>query len=461
MMKKKLAHKIIIIILIAVITTLHYVTKTKDEPLHAIYKLLYFIPIILAAVQFGFKGGAATSIIISIIYSPQKLLSFGPQSAAVHELLDVFLFVTIGIVTGIIVERKNIALKSLDNQLSKFVLLENYTNSVFESIHLGIIAINNDFLITSMNEGAKQILGIHYDCMGLNFIEIFSCCKDIEEIIYKSYKSNMPQNNMERKFIKNNYEVNIKMDIYPLNFEHKNKGLVIIIEDVTEMNKMKFQMQRNERLASVGHLATGIAHEIRNPLAIIKMIEQSMRNELTTDQVDLQQELMIIDEEVERANKVIKSLMEFSKPSVNEKSKYSINSIIDDVLMITNKYMSQHRINVTFTRGDFLEGYYDKEQMIQVFVNLVFNAADAMPDGGSIFITTQAESNGKVGIVFEDTGQGIEEVNLEKIFDPFFTTKVEGTGLGLPIIYKIIEEHEGTIHVKSTEGKGTIFEIFI
>ncbi len=460
-MKNKLAYKIIVLILIAVITVLHFVTKTKEEPLHVLYKLLYFVPIILAAVQFGFKGGAGTSIIISIIYSPQKLLSIGPQGNAIHELLDVFLFVTIGIVTGIIVERKNMALKSLDNQLNKYILLENYTNSVLESIHLGIIAVNNDFLITSMNEGAKKILDIKYDSLGLNFIENFTCCTDIEGIINKSYNNNIPQINIERNFLKNNNEVNIKMDIFPLNLENKNKGLVIIIEDITEINKLKVQMHRNDRLASVGHLATGIAHEIRNPLAIIKMIEQSMSKELTANQKDLQQELMIIDEEVERANKVIKSLMEFSKPSLKEKGKYSINSIIEDVLTITNKYLSQHKIDVCFKKNDVQDGYYDREQIIQVFVNLIFNAVDAMPDGGNISITTKDGSSKKICILFEDGGQGIEESNLEKIFDPFFTTKNEGTGLGLPIIYRIIEDHEGIINVKSKVGKGTVFEIFI
>jgi two-component system sporulation sensor kinase C len=153
--------------------------------------------------------------------------------------------------------------------------------------------------------------------------------------------------------------------------------------------------------------------------------------------------------------------MEFSKPSRNEKGKYSINSIIEDVLTITNKYLSQHKINITFTKDDVPEGYYDREQMIQVFVNLIFNAADAMPDGGNIYITTQAAANEKIRIIFEDTGQGIEETNLEKIFDPFFTTKNDGTGLGLPIIYRIIEDHKESINVKSSLGKGTFFEIFI
>lgn len=459
-MKRKLCFKIIILILIAVITTLHFVTKTQEEPLHQVFKLLYFIPIILASIQFGFKGGTVTAVLISIIYSPQKLLSLGPQGDAVNELLDVFLFVAIGIVTGILVEKKNMAVRTMDSQLNKYVILENYTNSVLESIHLGIIAINNDFFITSINEGAKEILGIVNDCIGLNFVEIFSCCKDIEDLMNKAYLNNKPITSIERNLQGDNKEVNIKIDIFLLSLENKNKGLVIIVEDITVMKKMKLQMHRNDKLASVGQLATGIAHEIRNPLAIIKMIEQTMSKELQSNN-SMMEELKIIDEEVERANKVIKSLMEFGKPGKNERGRYLIEKIIADVLIITNKYTSQNKVDVIFTKADVPEGNYDREQMIQVFVNLILNAVDAMPEGGSIHITTERVSEEKIKITFEDTGLGIEEKNLEKIFDPFFTTKDEGTGLGLSIISRIVEDHDGVINVKSTVGKGTIFEILI
>ncbi len=459
-MKRKTCFKIIILILIAVITILHLITKTQEGPWHQVFTLLYYIPIILASIQFGFKGGTVTAVIISIIYSPQKLLSLGPQGDAIYELLDVFLFVAIGIVTGILVEKKNLAVKTMDSQLNKYVILENYTNSVLESIHLGIIAINNDFFITSINEGAKKILGMTTDCIGLNFIDIFSCCKDIEDLINKAYWSNQPKTSIERNLRKENKEVNIKIDLFPLSLESKNKGLVIIIEDITDMNKMKLQMHRNDKLASVGQLATGIAHEIRNPLAIIKMIEQTMSKELSSNN-NMLKELEIIDEEVERANKVIKSLMEFGKPGRNERGYYSINQIIDDVQIITNKYTAQNKVTVSFLKGDVPEGYYDREQIIQVFVNLILNAVDAMPSGGDIKVATQYIAEKRIRISFEDTGLGIDEANLEKIFDPFYTTKEEGTGLGLSIINRIIEDHEGVINVKSSRGNGTLFEIFI
>jgi len=458
-MKKKVANIILIIIMITVISILHFKSESTDSTLHQFLKLLYFIPVIFAAIKFGFRGGTATSLLISVIYSPQKLLSIGLQGEALNELMDILIFVTVGIVTGILVEKKNLAVQTIDNQLRKYVILENYTNSVLESIKIGIIAINNDFFITSINTGAKNILGVTNDCIGMNFVEAFSCCEDIEAIIIDAMNDNTTLVSPERNLLKDNKEVNIKIDTFPLSLENKNKGLVIIIEDVTEIKKIKSQMQRNDKLASVGELATGIAHEIRNPLAIIKMIEQTMSKELENNKSALT-ELKVIDEEVERANKVIKSLMEFSKPSKNEKAKFSINHIIEDVLVITDKYTSQHKVKVNFNKTGVSEGIFDREQLIQAFINLIFNAVDAMPQGGDINITTENLQD-KIRIVFKDTGQGIDDINLDKIFDPFFTTKAEGTGLGLPIVYRIIEDHEGSINVKSVAGKGTTFVIIL
>jgi len=459
-MKKKIANILLIIIMIAIISILHFTSETTNLTLHQFYKFLYFIPVIFAAIKFGFRGGTVTALLISIIYSPQKLLSIGLRGEALSELMDIFLFFAVGIVTGILVEKKNLAVQAIDNQLRKYVILENYTNSVLESIKIGIIAINNDFYITSINTGAKNILGVTNDCIGMNFVEAFSCCEDIESIIIKAMNDSSALVNLERNLLKDKKEVNIKIDTFPLSLENKNKGLVIIIEDITEIKKIKIQMHRNDKLASVGELATGIAHEIRNPLAIIKMIEQTMSKELENNKIALG-ELKIIDEEVERANKVIKSLMEFSKPSKKEKDKFSINQIIEDVLVITNKYTSQHMVNVNLIKTEICEGVFDREQLIQAFVNLIFNAVDAMPQGGEITISTQNLPDNKIRITFEDTGQGIDDINLNKIFDPFFTTKAEGTGLGLPIVYRIIEDHEGLINVKSIVGKGTIFELIL
>lgn len=457
-MKHKLRYKLLIIILITIISVLHYMSDSINSPLHQFYRLLYFIPVIIAAFNFGFKGAIVIALLVSFIYSPQILLTIGFKFKAINELLDILLFFAVGAITGILIEKKNSAFLEIDSQLKKYVILENYTNSIIESIRSGVVAINNDYFITSINNGAKEILSIPYDSVGQNFFEIISCSQNVRKQVIGVMNSNRSIKDIEIEILKDNKNITIKLDVYLLSLDNKNKGLVMIIEDITEIKKIKHQMQRNDKLASVGQLATGIAHEIRNPLAIIKMIEQTMISELK-DNKDAIKELEVIDEEIERANKVIKALMEFGKPSKNEKNLYSLNQIIEDVLIIVNKYTYQHNVIVKLVKSELPLTEVDKEQLKQAFVNLMFNAVDAMPNGGIINISTEIDEDKWIRVIFQDTGQGIDEENIEKIFDPFFTTKDDGTGLGLPIVHRIIEEHGGIINVYSKVGEGTRFEI--
>lgn len=460
-MKRTIEQKIIISAIILIISALHYLAGSFDSPVHNFYRLLYFFPIILAAFNFGFKGGVIISLVVSIIYSPFMLLSIGTFGwQTVNELLDVILFFAIGVISGALVEKKNIGLLKLDSELKRYVLLESYTNGIIESIKSGVIAVNNDMLITMVNQGAKDILSIENDCMGQNFTDVFVCCESVREKINESIEKDKINENIEITRIREDKELTVKISVFPLNLEGSKKGLVIVLDNITEIKKLQQQLQRNDKLAALGELSTGIAHEIRNPLGIIKAIGQTMKKELKNNP-EAVKELEIIDEEVERANRVVKALMEFGKPGKEEKVLYSLNAILEDVLTITNKYALQHGVNVEFKKSDIPEIAVDKEQLKQAFINIIFNAVQAMPEGGKLTVTTQSHGSGFVKAVFEDTGAGIPEDSLEKIFNPFYTTKEEGTGLGLPIVHRIIEEHEGVISVSSRVGEGTTFEILL
>jgi len=457
-MKEKLKYKIIIGLMITIITILHYLSGVADSPLHQFYRLLYFIPVIFTAFNFGFKGAIIISLIVGLIYSPHALLSIGFKLQTLNEFLDLFLFFIVAAITGTLVEKKNIAFLKLDNQLKKYVVLERYTNGIIESIRGGIIAVNNDMLITIINQGVKDILNVKGDCVGQNLMEVLTCCESIKKNIVGALEKNEITKNVELNLTQDNNEITIEVSIFPLNYESANKGIVIIIDDITDIKKLQQQMQRNDKLAALGELSTGVAHEIRNPLAIIKMIGQTMQSELKDNDSALK-ELEIIDDEVERANKVIKSLMEFGKPSKNEKTYCSLNSVIEEVLIIANKYNINHGVNVEFKALEVPYIYADKEQLKQAFINIIFNAVDAMPNGGDLSISTE-EQGDWVKAIFKDNGEGVKEEDLQKIFNPFFTTKDQGTGLGLPIVHRIIEEHRGIINVYSKVGEGTRFEIF-
>lgn len=457
-MKKKWKLKVLISLMVLVISILHYTSGFADSPLHGFYRLLYFIPIIIAAFNFGFKGSVLVSLIVSSIYSPHLVLSLDFKIEALNEFLDIILFFAIGIITGTLVEKRNIAFSSLDNQLKQYMYLEKYTNSIIDSIKSGVVAVNNDMLITSINAGAKVIFNINNDCIGQSFMDTFYSFESVKDNINIAINENTIVENIEIDFKEENYEKCVKVSIFPLNYINTNKGLVIIFEDITELKKIQKQVQRNDRLASVGELSTGIAHEIRNPLAIIKMIAQTMRVELK-DNKEAVEELEIIDEEVERANKVIKSLMEFGKQNKSKKEYCSLNVVIDEVLTIVNKYVTQHSVLIELKKSVLPYASLDKDELKQAFINIIFNAVDAMKTGGKLIITTDIEKSKWIKISFIDNGTGIEEKDLEKIFNPFFTTKDEGTGLGLPIVHKIIEEHGGIININSKALEGTTVEV--
>ncbi|KXG73941.1 two-component system sensor histidine kinase NtrB [Thermotalea metallivorans] len=455
----KFKYEIWIVLFIIGISIIHYYTGYEETPYHDFYRFLYTIPVIMASYKHGFQGGIIISIVASFIYSPHILLSLRLELQTVNKLLDIFFFFAVGSTTGILFERKNMICIKKNEELSRYVILEKYTNSIIQSIKDGVIAVNNDMFITIMNQGAKDIFHIDESCIGQHFFEVLACCCSIETQIIESMEKNKVIENIDLEIKTSHGESNLRINLFPLTFENMNKGLVIIFDDVTEINKLQQHIQRNDKLVALGELSTGIAHEIRNPLAIIKAVAQTMKGELK-NYPEAFRELEIIDEEVERANKIIKSLMDFAKPNRNETELYSFNTLLQEVLTIAGKYISQNNVLVRFSTEEIPEIVVSKELLKQAFVNLIFNAVEAMPKGGELTISTRLWENKWIKIAFQDTGIGIEEDHLKKIFNPFFTTKDEGTGLGLAMVHRIVEEHNGVINVMSKLGEGTTFEIF-
>ena len=230
------------------------------------------------------------------------------------------------------------------------------------------------------------------------------------------------------------------------------------------MKNTKKIMLRADRLASLGTLAAGLAHEIRNPLVAIKTFTQLLperfddeefRNYFTT----------VAAGEIDRISTLITELLEFSRPSGPFFQQENLNDILDKMITLIKTEAKQKELTIEATLADDLPTVtVDKEQMKQVFINILLNAIQATPEKGTILVETRkiVKSNGGPGFVqveISDTGIGIPEEELDKIFTPFFTTRAKGSGLGLAISHQIIQEHEGTIDVKSVEKKGTTFII--
>ena len=221
------------------------------------------------------------------------------------------------------------------------------------------------------------------------------------------------------------------------------------------------QIVQSEKLASLGRLASGIAHEINNPLTGILTYSSMLKEDLKDSRFE--EDLGIIIDETMRCRKIVREVLDFARETKLEKQVVDINQVILSTISILEKHFTFQNINIIKELFPYIpEIAIDVSQLKSVINNLVVNAADAMPEGGDLIITTDyIPENNTVEIKFTDSGTGISEENLGRIFDPFFTTKEpgKGTGLGLAVIYGIIEGHNGKISVESTPGKGTTFTI--
>jgi two-component system NtrC family sensor kinase len=260
---------------------------------------------------------------------------------------------------------------------------------------------------------------------------------------------------------------------YPLlDDEGRLYAIVHYLKDVTGQRRLEQQLIRSDKLASLGTLVAGIAHEINNPLGIIAGYSEALLDRAHEPELsgargfeDFPEYLRTIHNEIFRCKGILKSLLEFARPSGGTFREIDINELIKEVLLLLQHRTArlQHTLSLTLNR-DLPKISADAGSLRQLLMNLLLNAIYFTPEGGSISITTGpdgAENAGGVRLAVRDTGAGIPADLIDKVFDPFFTTKPvgEGTGLGLTICHRIVEEHGGTIDVESEPGKGTTFII--
>ena len=230
-----------------------------------------------------------------------------------------------------------------------------------------------------------------------------------------------------------------------------------------ELREAQERLLRAEKLATIGELSAAIAHEIRNPLGTIKnavyyIADQLQGSQLLEDNLVISQFLEIMDEEVKRADQTITDLMDFSRtnPRPSDLSATQLEPILDSALSSTE---TNGHVKIVKQLPESLPPVVvDGAEMVRAFANLIRNATEAMPDGGTLTINARSSDNA-VEIQFTDTGCGMPEDHLSKVFDPLFTTKPRGMGLGLAIVSSIIERHSSSIHVVSEENKGTTFSV--
>lgn len=249
---------------------------------------------------------------------------------------------------------------------------------------------------------------------------------------------------------------------YPIFSDHVVQGVIEISKDITRDILLQKKLVEQQKLASVGQLAAGVAHEINNPLTTILTTALLIQEEMDTEDPNYR-ELETIANETLRCRKIVTSLLDFARQSKPAKARHDINQVVRDSMALTRKQAAFKDVAFEAVLSEPLPLVdIDKDQIQQCLINLAINGIDATDPGGKIrFASRLVPEKGVVEITVTDTGSGIPEKALDRIFEPFFTSKESGTGLGLAITHGIIEQHDGSIDVESKVGEGTTFRIHL
>jgi two-component system sensor histidine kinase HydH len=238
-------------------------------------------------------------------------------------------------------------------------------------------------------------------------------------------------------------------------------GQVLIMRDLSEIRRLQDEVRRQEKLAALGGLAAGVAHEVRNPLSSIKALATFFAGQFD-DGSDSQDAAKVMVQEVDRLNRVITELLEFSRPTDLKRQTSDIGLLISRSIQLVQQDATNKNIDINVnTEDDICPAWIDPDRLTQCLLNLYLNAIQAMESGGTLTVKCTAGEAEHVDIIVSDTGQGISAELINKIFDPYYTTKSKGTGLGLAIVHKIIEAHGGRIEVHSAINEGTSFLISV
>jgi len=357
-------------------------------------------------------------------------------------------------------ERQSRLLKTLAQlRSSRHEILRerNLKKTIVENVETGLLTLDTENLVSSINSSGKRILGLENVSLRLSLTETLRDWPELLEALERAPAQVKWSDyiSIERK----GASLTFRLTLYPLT-AGPDAGRILTIEDLTERVNFRQQMARFERLASLGRLSAGIAHEVRNPLTGISLLLDELHDRLLANPAD-QRLIQRALQEIERLEGLVNELLHFSSLPAARRKEGSIGEVLSDTLFLVNKQCEKQGVELqTDLPEDLPLLRMDPGQLKQAFLNLLTNALDAMPDGGRLLISIRVADE-MLCIRFADTGIGVPVDDTALIFEPFYTTKGEGTGLGLAITHTIITNHGGRIEVKSRLGEGTTFEIWL
>lgn len=350
----------------------------------------------------------------------------------------------------------------------------DYYATVIDSVGDGVIVVGCDGVITLCNPAAEEITGLsRRHALGALFQKLFAQETTLVEMVAKTLRTGITISDHENVVVRCNGRVTpVAVTCYPLMLANgESIGAILTLKDITYIRELEAAVRQADRLSTMGTLAAGLAHEVKNPLGGIKGAAQLLERELAEGS-DLLEYTRVMIRETERIDRIIRELLELASPRGLKLSPVNLHRVLGDILLLQKQAVAGKEIFfVTHFDPSIPDIMADGEMLARLFLNLIRNALDAMAESGRLTVTSRVLSEYRlaknerqsrmVAIEVGDDGPGIPPEDLENIWTPFFSSKSTGTGLGLTICHKIVAEHRGMIKVESDPGRGTKFTVLL
>ena len=349
--------------------------------------------------------------------------------------------------------------------------LQAYHEDLLSSLQDGVIILDPGGRIVSMNPAAEELTGFsRSNVAGRPLGDVFPLPSPLAALAAKTVAMNRSHADFDAHVVRSDGARLTVSTVVSLVSDPagRNRGVVLVLRDLSRVHDLEEQIRRSDRLAALGVLAAGVAHEVRNPLVGIRAAAQLMEGEPEFP-ASMREFTGIIIRQVDRLNRIVSELLSFAGQQPLQRRPCNINQILEEALHLLGSALAGTRIAVVRRYDPEVPAVAgDPDRLLQVFLNLVRNGVEAMADGGELTVRTRFERvapqcGGRAAAVAEitDRGSGIPPEVQRHLFNPFFTTKHGGTGLGLPISVRIVEEHGGTIEVLSRAGEGSTFRVLL
>jgi len=447
----------------------------------SLFTVIYFLPIIAGGFMLFKRGGLLMAALSTIGYGLMLALEYSrhtiniltivrPVPLSIEGLLNLFAinglsFFFVALISASVAERLYRSEAALAGATSRFDRLSLLYKQIFDDITTGIVTVDGDNLITSCNRAAERISGYRaVEIIGRRADRFFPNPRPTDEQTWQA------EAELQRK---DGVAIPVGYTWSRLHSpDLAENSRIITMQDLSRLREMEAKVRQTEKMAAVGEMAAGVAHEFRNPLAAISGSAQllaqraaALEEQAVAAPAGQGKLLEIIIRECDRLEAAVRDFLLFSRPAAPAPALTAIKPIAEEAMEVirqTPACTEQHRFVLEISEQ--LEGWADAAQLKQVLLNLFANACQAMPKGGTITCAARREEeNGATGgglwLQVRDNGPGITAEHLQKIFNPYFTTRPDGTGLGLAIVHQIVTSHHGAIRATSTPGHGAAFTI--